>query len=202
LALPQKSFKYKEEWKRLSKIKLILEGDLMAKKPARMFRRLERPYTRKEYIDGAPGTRLRQFEMGNKNASFPVKVTLVAKEGVQIRDTALEAARIAANKYITRRVGSSNFFLKVRIYPHHVLREHRMAVGAGADRISQGMRMAFGKPVGLAARVFPGTKIMSIWTKPEFFEFAKEALKRAGQKLPTPIKIEVEEGAELLKGKV
>ena len=174
----------------------------MAKKPARMFRRLERPYTRKEYIDGAPGIRLRQFEMGNKAASFPVKLTLVAVEGVQVRDTALEAARIAANKYIAKRAGASNYFLKVRIYPHHVLREHRMAVGAGADRISQGMRAAFGKPVGLAARVLPGTKIMSLWTKPEFFDFAKEALKRAGQKLPTPTKVIVEEGAELLKGKI
>ncbi|AEA47767.1 50S ribosomal protein L16 [Archaeoglobus veneficus] len=174
----------------------------MAKKPARMFRRLERPYTRREYIDGAPGLRLRQFEMGNKTATFPVKLTLVATEGVQVRDTALEAARIAANKYIAKRAGSSNYFLKVRIYPHHVLREHRMAVGAGADRISQGMRAAFGKPVGLAARVLPGTKIMSLWTKPEFFDFAKDALRRASQKLPTPTKIIVEEGAEYLKGKI
>ena len=174
----------------------------MARKPARMWRRLERPYTRKEYIDGVPGLRLRQFEMGNKYAEFPVMLSLVAKESVQIRDTALEAARIAANKFIARKAGSSNYFLKIRIYPHHVLREHKMAVGAGADRISQGMRKAFGKPVGLAARVFPGTKIISIWTKPENFEIAKEALKRAGQKLPTPVSIIVEKGQELLKGKV
>ncbi len=174
----------------------------MARRPAKMWRRLERPYTRREYIDGVPGIRLRQFEMGNKKAEFPVMLTLVAKEAVQVRDTALEAARIAANKYIARRAGSSNYFLKVRIYPHHILREHRMAVGAGADRISQGMRMAFGKPVGLAARIKPGTKIMSIWTKPEHFEVAKEALKRAGQKIPTPVSVVVEKGRELLKGKV
>ena len=174
----------------------------MARKPARMWRKLERPYTRKEYIAGVPGTRLRQFEMGNKNAEFPIMLTLVAKDAVQIRDVALEAARIAANKYIARKVGSSNYFLKVRIYPHHIIREHKMAVGAGADRISQGMRMAFGKPVGLAARVFPGSKIMSVWTKAENFEVAKEALKRAGQKLPTTTKIVVEKGAEFLKGKI
>ncbi|MBE8539811.1 50S ribosomal protein L16 [Geoglobus acetivorans] len=174
----------------------------MARRPAKMWRRLERPYTRTEYIDGVPGIRLRQFEMGNKNAEFPVMLTLVAKESVQVRDTALEAARIAANKYIARRAGSSNYFLKVRIYPHHVLREHRMATGAGADRISQGMRRAFGKPVGRAARVFPGTRIISIWTKPEHFEVAKEALKRAGQKMPTPVSVVVEKGRELLKGKV
>lgn len=174
----------------------------MAKKPAKMFRRLSRPFTRKDYVDGVPGIRVRQFEMGNKKGVFPVKLTLVAKEGVQVRDTALEAARIAANKFISRRVGSSNFFLKLRIYPHQILREHKMAVGAGADRISQGMRKAFGRPAGNAARVYPGTKIMSLWVKPEAFEFAMDALRRAGQKLPTPTKIEIEEGVELLKGKI
>ncbi len=174
----------------------------MARKPARMWRRLERPYTRVEYIDGVPGIRIRQFEMGNRSASFPVMVTLVAEEAVQIRDVALEAARLAAGKYMSKMIGTSNFKLKIRIYPHHVLREHKMAVGAGADRISQGMRRAFGKPVGRAARVLPGTKILSLWVKPEHFDFAKEALKRASQKLPTPTKIIVEQGAELLKGKI
>ena len=174
----------------------------MAKKPARMWRRLERPYTRVEYIDGVPGIRIRQFEMGNRSADFPVRVTLVAEEAVQIRDVALEAARLAAGKYMSKIAGASNFKLKIRIYPHHILREHKMAVGAGADRISQGMRKAFGKSVGRAARVFPGTKIMSVWVKPEHFDFAKEALKRASQKLPTPTKIIVEQGAELLKGKI
>lgn len=174
----------------------------MAKKPARMWRRLERPYTRVEYIDGVPGIRIRQFEMGNRSADFPVRVTLVAEEAVQIRDVALEAARLAAGKYMSKIAGASNFKLKIRIYPHHILREHKMAVGAGADRISQGMRRAFGKPVGRAARVFPGTKIMSVWVKPEHFDFAKEALKRASQKLPTPTKIIVEQGADLLKGKI
>jgi large subunit ribosomal protein L10e len=174
----------------------------MARKPARMWRRLERPYTRVEYIDGAPGTRIRQFEMGNRSATFPVMLTLVAEEAVQIRDIALEAARLAAGKYMAKKAGSSNYKLKIRIYPHHVIREHKMAVGAGADRISQGMRRAFGKPVGRAARVVPGTKVLSLWVKPEHFEFGKEALKRAGQKLPTPTKIIVEQGAELLKGKI
>lgn len=43
---------------------------------------------------------------------------------------------------------------------------------------------------------------MSVWVKPEHFEYAKEALKRANQKLPTPTRIIVEKGAELLKGKI
>lgn len=175
---------------------------LMARKPARMWKRLERPYTRIEYIDGVPGTKVKMFDMGNKSADFPVMVTLVAKEAVQIRENALEAARVVANKYVSRNAGASNYKLKLRIFPHHILREHRMAVGAGADRISQGMRAAFGRPIGRAARVRVGTKILSIWVKPEHFEVAKEALRRAAMKLPTPTRIVVEKGSELLKGKI
>ncbi len=174
----------------------------MAKKPASMFRRLDRPFTRKEYIDGIPGVKLRNLEMGNRKGTFPVKLTLISVEGVQIRDVALEAARIAANKYISSEIGSSNFFLKVRVYPHQVLREHKMAVGAGADRISQGMRKAYGRPTGKAARASPGQKVMTMWVKPEHYEFGKDALRRAGHKLPTPVKIRVEEGQQYLKGKI
>ncbi len=183
-------------------MKLSSSVNAMARKPARMWRRIERPYTRVEYIDGVPQSRVRLFDMGNKTADFPVMLTLVAEEDVQIRDVALEAARVAANKYITKMIGGTNYKLKLRIYPHHILREHKMAVGAGADRISQGMRKAFGKPVGRAAQVERGDKIMSIWVKPEHFEYAKEALKRASMKLPTPTKIIVEKGRELLKGKI
>lgn len=174
----------------------------MARKPARMWRRVKRPYTRVEYIDGAPGTRIKMFDMGNLQADFPVMLTLVSKSEVQIRDNALEAARVIANKYIAKYAGSNNYKLKVRIFPHHILREHKMAVGAGADRVSQGMRAAYGRPVGRAAQVKPGTKIMSIWVKPEHFDFAKEAFRRASMKLPTDTKIIVEKGAELLKGKI
>ncbi|MDI9645934.1 MAG: 50S ribosomal protein L16 [Archaeoglobales archaeon] len=174
----------------------------MARKPARMWRRIERPYTRVEYIDGAPGPRIRMFDMGNTSADFPVMLTLVATEAVQIRDNALESARVMANKYIAKMVGSTNYKFKVRVYPHHVLREHKMAVGAGADRVSQGMRRAFGKPVGRAVQAKPGMKLMSVWVKPEHYEHAKECLRRAAMKLPTPTRIIIEKGSELLKGKV
>ncbi|MDW7989802.1 MAG: 50S ribosomal protein L16 [Archaeoglobaceae archaeon] len=174
----------------------------MARKPARMWRRIKRPYTRTEYIDGAPGTRIKMFDMGNLQADFPIMISLVAKDAVQIRENALEAARVIANKYIAKMVGSGNYRLKLRIYPHHILREHKMAVGAGADRVSQGMRAAYGRPVGRAAQVKPGTKIISIWIRPEHFDFAKEAFRRASMKLPTDTKIEIEKGVEFLRGKI
>jgi len=172
----------------------------MVRKPGRMYRDIKGPaYTRKEYIGGIPGVKVAQFDMGNLAAEFPISVSLVAKEACQIRHIALEAARVIANKYMMSKAGRTNYHLKLRVYPHHVLRENKMATGAGADRVSKGMRRAFGKPVGTAARVKADQKIMTVETTPQNFLAAKEALRRAASKLPTPCCIVIDKGAELLK---
>ncbi|WP_048144430.1 50S ribosomal protein L16 [Methanothrix harundinacea] len=171
----------------------------MTRKPASMYRRLERPYTRREYMGGVPGSKVVHYDMGNLNTEFPVTLTLVAKEPCQIRHTALEAARVTANRYLMTYVGRLNFHMKLRVYPHQVLRENKQATGAGADRVSSGMRHAFGKAVGTAARVDAEQKIFSVSTAPTSVPQAKMALRRAGHKLPTPIYIVVEKGAELIK---
>ena len=59
--------------------------------------------------------------------------------------------------------------------------------------MSEGMRLAFGKPVGTAARVAPRQKVFTIWTKKQYIEQAKDALLHAGYKLPTPVRVVVEE---------
>lgn len=164
----------------------------MARKPARMYRDIKgRVTTRKEYIGGVPNPRITQFDLGNLTADFPVEITLIAKEKCNILHRALEAARVAANRYIMKKAGKMNYRLKIRVYPHAVVRENKQATGAGADRVSQGMRKAYGKPVGTAARVKEGQKLISIWTTPENVKHAKLALKRAIAKLPTPCRIEV-----------
>ncbi|KAA0007424.1 MAG: 50S ribosomal protein L16 [Thermoplasmata archaeon] len=166
----------------------------MSRKPARMYRDIRgRVTTRKEYIGGVPNPRISQFDLGNLTAEFPVEVTLFAKEKCNILHRALEAARIAANRYIVSKAGKSNYRMKIRVYPHVVVRENKQATGAGADRVSQGMRKAYGKPVGTAARVKEGQKLITIWTTPENVQFAKEALRRANAKLPTPCGIEIKE---------
>ncbi|MCD6447941.1 MAG: 50S ribosomal protein L16 [Thermoplasmata archaeon] len=166
----------------------------MARKPARMYRDVKgRVTTRKEYIGGVPNPRITQFDLGNLTANFPVEISLIAKEKCNILHRALEAARVAANRYIMKAAGKSNYRMKIRVYPHVVVRENKQATGAGADRVSQGMRKSYGKPVGTAARVKEGQKIISIWTTPENVEKAKDALRRAIAKLPTPCRIEVTE---------
>ncbi len=149
-------------------------------------------------MGGVPASRITQFDLGNTKGDFPLMVTLKGKESCQIRHNALEAARIAAVRHLNKKAGSLNYHLKIRVYPNVVLRENKQAQGAGADRISDGMRHAFGKAVSTAARVSSGQSLMSVRTTKAHFLVAKEALRRASMKLPTPCRIVVEKGEELV----
>jgi large subunit ribosomal protein L10e len=169
----------------------------MVRKPGRMYTQIKgAAYTRREFMGGVPANRIVQYDIGNPKGDFPVVMTLVVDESCQIRHSALEAARIAANKHIQKFAGSLGYHLKIRVYPHHVIRENKMATGAGADRVSSGMRRAFGKAVGTAARVKRGQKVMTLRTNTMHFEAAKEALAKGGYKLPTPTRIFVERAGE------
>jgi len=162
----------------------------MARKPGSMYRYARgMPSTRREYMGGVPASRITQFVSGNKKGFFPVQLYLHANESCQIRHTALESARITANRALEKNAGLNDYRLKIRVYPHHVLRENKQATGAGADRVSQGMRASFGKAVGTAARVQPNQVIMSIETFERNIEHAKDALRKASSKIPSPCKI-------------
>ena len=60
---------------------------------------------------------------------------LCSWEQEQITSEALEAARIAANKYMVKNAGKDTFHLRVRVHPFHVLRINKMLSCAGADRL-------------------------------------------------------------------
>ena len=159
----------------------------MARKPGKMYRKIsQQSYTRREYMGGVPASRITQFVLGNRQKKFPVKLFLIANERCQIRHNALEAARITANRFLEKNAGTTDYRLQIRVHPHHVIRENKQATGAGADRVSQGMRASFGKAVGTAARVQEKQIIMSVETLEKNIDFAKKALRKAGHKLPTP----------------
>lgn len=159
----------------------------MVRKPARMYRKVEgQIYTRKEYMGGIPHCRVTQFDTGNVHMNYKYHFDLLAEEAAQVRDNSLEAARVAMVR-VMERVASNNFHLKVRKYPHQILREHKMATGAGADRISDGMRLAFGKPVAHAVRANIGDVLFTLSFRTENLADAKEAVRKANCKLPMPI---------------
>jgi len=173
----------------------------MALRPGRTVRRLERPYTRvsqknprKSYVVGVPVPKIHQFRMGNPNVEADVTLYLLAKDLGQIRHNALEAARVVAHHFLEKKIGAQNYCMVILRYPHHVLREKPIATGAGADRYSQGMRLAFGRPAGVALQVRKeNTPIVMIKTKKEFLNIAKQALMKFRYKLPLRCSIEVAE---------
>ena len=150
-----------------------------------------KPSTRREYMGGIPASRITQFVLGNKTGDFPVQILLSATEKCQVRHNALESARITVNRAMEKKVGSANYRVNIRVYPHVVLRENKQATGAGADRVSQGMRAAFGKVVSTAAEIKPGQIIITVETTEPFIEQAKSALRKAGMKIPSPCKVSV-----------
>ncbi len=172
----------------------------MARKPASMYRDItQMAYTRRKYMGGVPQSRLLQFEAGTPQRDFPVIITLNTDERGQIRSQSLEAGRIAGNRHLEKHIGKANYFFRVRPYPHHIIRENKQATGAGADRVSQGMRRAFGAAVGQAARVSKGQALFEVRTTPDMVKRGKEALWKCAMKVSMPCYIEVTKGLELLQ---
>jgi large subunit ribosomal protein L10e len=149
------------------------------------------PYTRKEYAKGGPPPKITKFTMGDTKTKFQYQAKLVALKPAQIRHNSLEAARVATNRVLMDKLGN-NYCLRILPYPHVILRENKMIFGAHADRLQDGMRRAFGKPVGTAARVQPDQPIVTVDVNENALEIAKEALKRGEAKLPVPTRIIIE----------
>lgn len=165
----------------------------MARRPARCYRYCKnKPFPKSRYNRAVPDPKIRSYDLGRKRATvgeFPLCIHLVSNELEQLSSEALEAARITCNKYITKMSGRESFHMRIRAHPYHVLRINKMLSCAGADRLQQGMRNAWGKPYGLAARVDIGQILISIRSKDSNKAVVTEALRRARYKFPGQQKI-------------
>src|SRR6056297_3515903 len=161
------------------------------------------PYTRigkrkgKSYIKTVPSQKIVKFTMGKERAyekgKLPHVLTVVSTEKVQIRHNALESCR----QYINRKLDKQfygNYMFKVVPFPHHVQRENKMLTGAGADRMQTGMQLAFGKAVGKAALLKPGSEIFVIAVaNPAAEQFTRKLIRQIKSKLPGKIRVEYED---------
>ena len=172
------------------------------------YRRLERPYTRvskykkMSFVKATPRHVITRFEMGNPKKKFKYTLTIKPKGGVQIRHNALESARQSSNRILENTFGTPNYFLKLRVYPFHIIRENPLAAGAGADRFSTGMSHSFGKPMSVAVRLKKGQVIFSLSVnKKEDLEVAKAAMKRIAHKMPCSCLIEMTQAKKEIAAK-
>jgi len=159
------------------------------------YQKLERPYTRiskftkKNFVRGGrPSMKIIKFEMGNSNGEFDSIIRLTSKKSMNIRHNALESARMTSNRLLEKTLLKA-YHLKIKVYPFHLLRENPLAAGAGADRMSTGMKKSFGKVIGCAARVKEGQTLIEVRVNKEHLKVAKLALQRAAMKFPCSCKI-------------
>jgi large subunit ribosomal protein L10e len=160
----------------------------MGRRPAKCYRFQNKvPFIKSRYCRGVPDAKIRIFDVGAKRTvvdQFPDAVHMVSGEKEQLSSEALEAARIACNKHLFNNCGKEGYHIRIRCHPYHVLRINKMLSCAGADRLQTGMRGAYGKPLGVAARVQIGQIIMSVRVKSGQAHHATEALRRAKFKFP------------------
>ena len=159
------------------------------------YQNLERPYTRiskftkKNFVRGGrPNMKIIKFDMGNTKGKFDSIVKLNSKKSMNIRHNALESARMTSNRLLEKTLLKA-YHMKIKVYPFHVLRENPLAAGAGADRMSTGMKKSFGKVIGCAARVREGQTLIEVRVNKDDVKVAKEALKRAAKKFPCGCKV-------------
>ncbi|KAK1369882.1 Senescence associated protein/ribosomal protein L10e [Heracleum sosnowskyi] len=107
--------------------------------PARCYHQIKnKSYPKSQYCHGVPDPKIRIYNVGMKKKGvdeIPFFVHLVSWENENVSSEALEAARIASNKYMTKFAGKDSFHLRVRVHPFHVLRINKMLSCAGADRL-------------------------------------------------------------------
>jgi large subunit ribosomal protein L10e len=107
---------------------------------------------------------------------------------MNFRHNALESARMTSNRLLEKKIGKE-YHLRIKVYPFHVLRENPLASGAGADRMSTGMKKSYGKSIGCAARVKEGQTVMELRIDSANLKLGKEALSRAAKKFPCTCKV-------------
>lgn len=165
-------------------------------------KRYARPFTRKSkvrqksYIKTVPNSRIVKFKMGDakgyEQGKYPIRLKVISKEKVQIRDNAIEAVRQFFNRFLAEKLGKE-FYLEVKVYPHHILRENKMLTGAGADRMQSGMAHSFGKTIGRAALVKENQVLFILGVKnPKHESTARKLISSIKARLPCKSTVDTE----------
>ncbi len=169
-----------------------------SKKRGRPFTRISRNKS-KSYIKTVPPSKIVKFHQGTMQDYRAGKhmfiIRLQGLEKVSVRDNALEACRMYVTKVMEEQA-LGQYYMAIKVYPHHLLRENKLSAGAGADRLSTGMSHSYGVVVGRAARIVPGQDIFFVSCANEkAARIAREALVQIKAKLPCATQVLFEKRA-------
>merc|ERR1711924_229030 len=99
----------------------VPQQSTMGRRPSKCYRyQKNKPYIKSRYCRGVPDAKIRIYDLGRKKASvddFPFCAHLVSDELEQVSSEALEACRIACNKYMTKSSGKDAFHIRIRVPP-------------------------------------------------------------------------------------
>jgi len=149
------------------------------------------------YIKAVPPQKIVKFNMGDikkfEAGGYPIKIILSTEENIQIRDLALEAVRQTLNRDLNKLM-PKNYFLRVNVFPHNVLRNNRVYSGSSkGERVQTGMTKSFGSPEGRAAVIKKGRPVFTAYFEGELnIPLVRKFFKKALPKLPCKTKVIVE----------
>ena len=105
-----------------------------------------------------PGLKIVKFDIGTESEGYTRELRIIANRDGNVLELALEAARLKCVKRCQALFGK-RYHARICVYPHRIFREHKQAK---ADRISTGMRLAFGVPLIRAAAVKKGQLLVLV----------------------------------------
>ena len=135
--------------------------------------------------------KLRALESGNKSLRWKrnghyLSLKLSSLSSC-LHDKLLEKLRERGVRFLNLKIPKQDYLLRFPGFPHQILRNHPLAQGAGADRVSKGMSKAFGKGFSLASKLKKGQSIIETYLKnptKELTEMVKKFYKSLNPCIP------------------
>jgi len=144
------------------------------------------PNTRQDYIKRIPIGKLDQmkFTYGDINKKFNYELNLISENEKYLSVNSLDATRVALNHLLL----NNDFFMKILVYPHVIVKSHGLMGIAKAERLCKGMRQSgSAKPIGIVAQVHKNQPIIVL--RVNDLNLGRKVLEVASKKLKPSWKI-------------
>jgi large subunit ribosomal protein L10e len=158
------------------------------KKPAQTFVKSKQTKTFK----GLPNKRLINYEQGNTSVdkfAFKECFKVTVNETVLLTEMCLESFRVTLTRLLLKTYTKASWYYVLCKHTHIILRKHKLPTGGHVDRVSMGMRLAYGSPFARAAKINAGDTLLNIYYNPLICKkgIIKKFISKANCKLPTTI---------------
>jgi len=143
--------------------------------------------TRGQYIRRRPDSAIVKFSMGERSGAYTHVLSLFPKNRIQVRGSAIEAARVSLAKDLEELIPKL-YFVNIRVQAHIYLRKRQQMFGPQADRLGQSKE--YGSVTDKVVLLSPEKPIFDVYTAESNIAIVKDALKSAGKKLPCTYRLE------------